>query len=77
MQVEDGKFRLSTRFLEHHPVTSPPTNQKKVTCSAALLPNFTYKNFPPKPFGEFQVSEQKLSILFVRPCNKNFSDPNC
>ena len=29
-QVEDGHFRLSTRFLEHRPVTSPPTNQGKV-----------------------------------------------
>ena len=30
-QVEDGDFRLSTRFLEHCPVTSPPTNQKKAS----------------------------------------------
>ena len=29
-QVEDGKFWLSTRFLEHCPVTQPPTNQKTV-----------------------------------------------
>ena len=29
-QEEDGSFRLSTRFLEHHPVASPPTNQKTV-----------------------------------------------
>ena len=29
-QVEDGNFRPSTRFLGHRPVTSPPTNQKKV-----------------------------------------------
>ena len=76
MQVEAGKFSLSTRFLEHHPATSPPTSQKKVTGSAALLPNFAYKNFPPKPLGEFQVSEQELSIL-ARPYNKDFSDPNC
>ena len=32
-RVEDGNCRLSTRFLEHCPVTSPPTNQKK-ECSA-------------------------------------------
>ena len=25
-QVEDHNFRLSTRFLEHCPVTSPPAN---------------------------------------------------
>ena len=29
-QVEDDDFMLSTRFLELHPVTLPPTNQKKV-----------------------------------------------
>ena len=28
-QVEDGNFRLSRRFLEHSPVASPPTPQKK------------------------------------------------
>ena len=28
-QVEDGNFRLNTRFPEHSSVASPPTNQKK------------------------------------------------
>ena len=28
-QVEDGNFRLNTRFLEHSSVASPPTNPKK------------------------------------------------
>lgn len=28
-KVEDDNFRLSLRFLEHHPVTSSPTHQKK------------------------------------------------
>ena len=28
-QVEDGDFRLNTRFLEHSSVASLPTNQKK------------------------------------------------
>ena len=27
-QVEDGNFRLNTRFLEHSSVSSPPTNPK-------------------------------------------------
>ena len=27
-QVEDGNFRLNTRFLEHSSVASPPTNQR-------------------------------------------------
>ena len=42
-QVEDGDFRLNTRFLEHSSVASPPANQKrekkKVTNPAALTPN--------------------------------------
>ena len=28
IQVEDGTFRLNTRFLEHSSVASPPTNPK-------------------------------------------------
>lgn len=38
--VEDANFRLSERFLEHHPLSSPPTNQKKVGCSVALTLKF-------------------------------------
>ena len=43
-QVEDGNFRLNTRFLEHSSVSSPPTNpkikiKKKVINPAALTPN--------------------------------------
>ena len=30
IEVQDVNSKLSTRFLEHCPVTSPPTNQKKV-----------------------------------------------
>ena len=41
-QVEDGNLRLNSRFLEHCSVTSPPTNQKKVTYPAALTPNFAF-----------------------------------
>ena len=29
IQVEDGNFKHDTRFVEHHPITSPSTNQKK------------------------------------------------
>ena len=36
-QIEDGKFRLRTRFLEHHPVISPPTNQKKVCTQLRIM----------------------------------------
>ena len=41
-QVEDGNFRLNTRFLEHSSFAFPPANQKKkkkVTNPAALTPN--------------------------------------
>ena len=54
-QMEDGNFRLNARFLEHCPVTSSPTNQKRVTHSAALTPNFAYKNFSPRTIKEFRV----------------------
>ena len=69
-QVGDGNFRLSTRFLEHHPLTSPPTNQKKVTHPAVLTPNFAYKNFSPKTVRGF---EHEPPILLAWPCNKPFS----
>ena len=46
-QVEDGNLRLSRRFLEHCPVASPPTNQKKVTQSAALTPNVAFLSCGP------------------------------
>ena len=42
-----------TRFLEHCPVISPPTNQKKVTHPAAFPPDFAYKSFSLKTTGEF------------------------
>ena len=45
-QLGDGNFRLST-ILEHHPATSPPTKQMKVTHPAALTPKFSYKNLSP------------------------------
>ena len=56
-QVEDVNFRLSTRSLENHPVTSDwlPTNQKKVTHPATLTPNFAYEKFSPKTTREFGV----------------------
>ena len=40
-QKEDN-FRLSARFLEHHPVTSPPANQKKAIPLAVLTPNSAF-----------------------------------
>ena len=66
-QVEDGNFRLSIRFLEHHPITSPPATQKEVTYPIALTPNFAFKNSSWKP-REFQfISVQSHSP--VQLCN--------
>ena len=53
VQMEGGNLRLSTRFLEYCPVTTPPNNQKKVIHTAALTPNFAYKNFFPKPLESY------------------------
>ena len=53
--MEDGNFRLSTRFLERHPLTSPPTNQRRITCPAALPTNFAHKNFFPETHQGVQV----------------------
>ena len=75
-QVEDGNFRLSTRLLEHHSVTSPSTNQKKVTHSAALTPNFAFKNFFLKTTGESGISEHESPFLLAWLCNKPLSTPN-
>ena len=52
--VEDDKFSLNTRFLDHHPVTSPPTKQKKVTRIVALILNFASKNLSLKAIWEFR-----------------------
>ena len=75
-QVEDGNFRLKTKFLEYSPVTLPPTNQKKVTHPATLTPNFAYKNFSSQTIQEFGVFEHEPPVLLACPCNKPFSAPN-
>ena len=91
-QVEDGNFRLSIstwtpdwlepkgcclRFLGHHPVTSPPINQKKATHPAALPQNLPLKILPSNPsesLGFFLSMSCSCSLL--GPCNKPFSAPN-
>ena len=62
-----------TRFPEHCLVTSPPSNQKKVTHPAALTPNFAYKNFSLKTIREFGFFEYEPPIFLGWPCNKPFS----
>ena len=65
--MEDGNFRLNKRFLAPHPVTSPPTNQKKVTHPAARTPNFAYKNFSLKTFGGFGSFFEKEPRILLKP----------
>ena len=68
-QVEDGNFRLSTRFLKRHLVTLLPTNQKKVTHPAALTPNFSIKTSR-KSFGSSGfLSMRHLFSLLVPAIN--------
>ena len=73
--MEDGNFRLSTRFLEHHPITSPPATQKEVTYSIVLTPNFAFKNSSWKPLGSFSSFQFSHSVLFdsLRPCGLQHS----
>ena len=78
--MKDGNFRLSTRLLEHYPVTSPSTNQKKIIhpcrfyfkCSNVLL----QKIFFPQTIREFGISEHQPPTLLAWPYNKPFSAPN-
>ena len=75
-QVEDDDFMLSTRFLELHPVTSSPTNQKKVMPSAALTPNGAFKDSSLKAIGSSGLwdwaAPSPPSIL----CNKRCPFPS-
>lgn len=74
-QLEDGNFRLkSIRFLEHYPVTLPPTNLKKVT--PFHIPNIAHKNFSLKTIRDLGVFEHELLILLAWPFSKPFSALN-
>ena len=74
-QVEDDDFMLNTGFLEHHPPTSPSTNQKKVTHPEALTLNIAFKYFSLEVIREFWFSWVP-SVFLAWPCNKTFSVPN-
>ena len=74
--MEDGNFRHSTRFLGHRLVTSPPTNQKKVTRPSALTLNLTCKKFSLKTIAEFGVLDPESPVLLAWPWNQLFSAPN-
>ena len=53
-QTKVVNFRPRTRFLEHHPVTSSSTNQKKARHSVALTPNFAFNNASMKSIWELR-----------------------
>ena len=75
--IENGNFRLSTRFLgNHHAVASPPTNQKKVICPAAITPNFAFKNSYPKWLESLRFLSMMFLFSLLGPCSKPFSAPN-
>ena len=61
-QVENGNFRLSTRFLEH---LLSPAIQNKVTHPAVFTPNLAYKNFSPKSIMKVGVFEQESPVLLA------------
>ena len=75
--TENGNFRLSTRFLgHHHAVASPPTNQKKVICPAAITPNFAFKNSYPRWLESLRFLSMSCLFSLLGPCSKPFSAPN-
>ena len=75
-QVEDGDFSLSIRSLEHWPVTSPPTNQKKVTGPSAFALNSIYKNFFTKPYENLgSLSRSHLFSLLGLTINLSLGVP--
>ena len=82
--VEDGDYMLTTstetpdwlepegwwlRFLKHHPVTSPSTNQKNVheliTHPVTLTPNVAFKSPFLKIIKEFGSFEHEFPILLA------------
>lgn len=80
--MEDDDFRLSTEFLEHHPVISPHYQkkftcyQKKITYSATFTPNFACEKFSPLKHWGIRVFEQTLPVLLALPCNESSSALN-
>ena len=81
-QVEDGDHMLTTstknpdwlktkgwwlRFLKHHPVTSPPTNQKKVMFPEPLTPNLSFKTLPWKPLRSLGLLSMSCPFSLLGP----------
>ena len=66
IQVTDGNFRLRVSFLQYHPVTSSPINQKK-----KIYPKCAYEK--PQNHQGIQDTEHKSPVLLGWLCNKPFS----
>lgn len=72
--LEPGDWWL--RFLDHHPVNSPPTNQRKVTQQQTSPPNSAYRNSSLKSSGSLGLLSMNCSVLLAWPGDKPFSAPN-
>lgn len=72
--MEEGNFRQSIRFLEHRPVSAPPSHHRKVTYPQ--LSYFAYKTFSLKTIGEFGGSEHEPRILLACPTINLSPTPN-
>ena len=53
-------------MIEIPTVTSPPTNQRRVTHPANLPVNFAYKN------SSLKAIKHEPPVLLAQPCNKTF-----
>ena len=63
-----GNFRLSARFLEHHPVTLPPTNFRRKPHNLQLSPQILPVNTSPhKPSGSSGFLSTSLPFSLLGP----------
>ena len=60
-----------------HPLSSPTTNQKKVTHSAAPTPNSAYKNFSRKTTREFGVWGHEPNMSLLKTLMLQFVGQHC
>ena len=59
------------RFLKHYPVTSPPTNQKKVMPLATLPQMLPLNTLPWKPSGNLRFLSKSHLYSLLAACNKH------
>ena len=66
-QVEDLRFLFPVQAEREIPVSSPPTNQKRVTHPATLTPNFTFKKLAPKASGSSGLLSMNHLFFLLGP----------